>query len=424
MKRRTLLLAVVAAILMALSGCSFPGGELSAMLTPPSLSVGREALTRELNSIIGGDYELIAPKGGSYRTAIIPKDVNGDEKNEAICFFRTAEKIRFLVMENLNDSWRRLAEGESEAASVGQVAFGDLTGDGLSEVIVGWQYLTESEGSYDVYNLHSETAASVQRGLYNHMVVVDGAVDSLVVLNRNAATKSVTASLVGMVENRQVGLVNSVAMNDRSVDYLNILAAKTSAGLPAVYVDEQLENGQILTEILVINEQGRLTNELLNQLNTATLRNSAVHCHDYDGDGIPEVPVEEALPSYQRNGVEENLFLIQWNSFDGTQLSPISHSFVDITEKFMLNYPSNWYKKITVQRSEEYERAYAFRTMDGESIFTIRIFGLSEYSESLGNEGWRKLYSDSDHVYVVYCAPKNRYRVDYAKVYSLFAALG
>lgn len=424
MKKRNRLLPMLLAVLLALGGCAFPGGEMSSMLSPPSLSVGREALTRELNSIIGEDYELIAPKSGSYRTAIISKDVNGDEQNEAICFYRASGKIRFLVMENTAESWRCLSGGESEAASIGQVNFGDLTGDGVAEVIVGWQYLTESEGSYDVYSLLKEQATSVQSGLYNHMVVVEreNDPDGLVVLNRNTATKAVTASLVRR-NDQTISVVNSVAMNERATDYLNILSAETSQGASAVYVDELLENGQVQTEILVINNQGRLTNELFSQLNSATLRNSAIVCRDYDGDGVPEVPVEEALPSYYRNGVEENLFLIQWNTFDGARLSPRSHSFVDITEKFMLNYPAEWYGKITVRRSEKNERAYEFLTMKGKKIFTIQVFGLSEYSETLGNEGWRKLYSDSDHVYVVYCEAKNSYKVDYAKVYSLFTAI-
>ncbi len=423
MKKRSFLLAVVWVLLTVLSGCSLPGGEMSSMLTPPSLSVGREALTRELNSIIGEDYELIAPKGGAYRTAIISRDIDGDEQNEAVCFYSASGKIRFLVMKNQNDIWSCLSKGESEAASIGQVAFADFTGDGLSELIVGWQYLTGSDGSYDVYSLVKQTALSVQSGLYNYMVVAEDEPDLMVVLNRNTATKAVTASLVGLVE-RQIGLVNTVVMNSRSVDYPSILPAITASGQQAVYVDGLTETGQLQTEVLVINEQGRLTNELLNQLNTDTLRNSAVYCTDYDGDGVPEIPVEEALPPYLRNDMEENLFLIRWNEFDGTQLIPGGRSFVDTTEKFMLAYPTEWYGKITVQRSDENERAYRFQTMEGKRIFTIQVFGLSEYSETLGNEGWRKLYSDSDHVYVVFCEPKNSYKVDYAKVYSLFDVIG
>ena len=419
MKKRLFLPIVLWMLLLALGGCSLPGGEMSSMLTPPSLSVGREALTRELNSIIGEDYELIAPKGGAYRTAIISKDINGDDQNEAICFYRSSGKLRFLVMKNQGESWICLSRGESEAASIGQVAFADFTGDRLSELIVGWQYLTGSDGSYDVYSLVKQTAISVQSGLYNHMIVVEQNPNLLVVLNRNAATKAVTASLVGLVD----GLVNTVVMNSRAVDYPNIIAAATTTGQRAVYVDGLTEIGQVQTEVLVINEQGRLTNELLNQLNTETLRSSAVFCADRDGDGIPEIPVEEPLPSYLRNGVEENLFLIRWHEFDGSKLIPGGRSFVDTTEKFMLTYPDGWYGKITVQRSEENERAYRFQTMEGKTIFTIQVFGLSEYSETLGNEGWRKLYSDSDHVYVVYCEPKNAYKVDYAKVYALFDAI-
>ena len=139
-----------------------------------------------------------------------------------------------------------------------------------------------------------------------------------------------------------------------------------------------------------------------------------------DLDGIPEVPSEEALPSYYRNGVQENLYLTRWNTFDGAQLTPKSCSFVEEAEKFILSFPSDWDGKVTVERQADSDRAFAFKTMRGESLFVIRVFALSEYTEELGNAGWRKLYEDSDHVYTVRCEDKNSMKIDYSEVYSLF----
>ncbi|MBQ8894896.1 MAG: VCBS repeat-containing protein [Clostridia bacterium] len=417
MKKRSFLILILILSLL-LTGCSL-GGEVGNLLTPPTMSVGREALTKAIKSAIGENYELVYPQAGSYRTGIVSVDLTGDGMAEAVCFYKAGGKLQFLVMQQIGEEWHRLAKGESEAASVGRVAFGDLNGDGVSEIVVGWQYLTDTDGSYDIYAIRDGKASSIHAGLYTRFVMMESEPDKLFVMSRNSSTKSVTASLVGLKDGA-IGLVNTVAMYGRASDYLAITSAKTAGGLDAVYVDGLLENGQVLTEVLAVNEQGELANELLTQLEVSTLRYTTITCRDVNKDDIPEIPIEEALPAYLRNGVEENLYLIHWNTFDGKSLSPVSHSFVDMTEQFSLDYPEDWYGKVTVERPETGNRSFAFKTMEGELLFTIRVYGISEYSDKLAGTGWRRLYEDSDHVYTVFCENGNSMEINYQRVYGLF----
>ncbi|MBQ8599833.1 MAG: hypothetical protein IJ407_00420 [Clostridia bacterium] len=425
MKNKSFILFILI-ISLFLSGCSMSGEEIRTLLTPPAMSSGREALSQAINAAIGEGYELVYPQAGSYRTGIISVDLTGDKTTEALCFYRPSGKedqLCFLVMENRGESWAMLAKGESEAASVGRVAFGDMDGDGMSEIVVGWQYHADTDGSYDVYTIEDKEAESRYSGLYTRFAMLGDAPNKLAVISRNSATKSVTASLVGLTDGK-IGVVNTVPMYDRTTDYLAIETGKTTAGLPAVYVDSQQENGQCVTEVLSINEEGRLTNELLTQLSTATMRNTAVTCRDVNGDGILEVPREEALPAYTRSGVTENLYLTRWTDYDGKSLTDISASFVDMTEKIMVDFPSSWVGKVTVERGNTADRSFVFKTMKGENLFTVRIFALAEYSNELGETGWRRLYSDSDHICAVYCEPDNSMRINYMQVYGLFSVIG
>ncbi len=420
MKRKTLMTILLAAVLLFSSSCSVFTGELSGMLTPPALSTSRQALTKTLKSVLG-DYELVYPQSGSYRTGIIPVDLNGDQVTEGVCFYKTAGGLGFLALENRQDSWHILGRGKSDAASISRVAFGDLDGDGLSEIIVGWQYLSDSDSSYEVYAMEKGEAISKFTGLFSQMTLLEGAGKSyLVVLNRNSATKAVTAALVGESEG-EIALINTVTMNSRVTSYLSILPGKTSAGDPAVYIDEQLEEGLYGTEVLAINEQGRLTNELLTQLNTPIWRSTGVTCQDVNGDEIPEVPAQMALPAYYRNGLPENLYLVQWSQFDGRTLYAMSYSFVDANEKFTVAWGNDWLGRVTVERSLDADRSFEFKNMEtGELFFTIRVCGNGEYSPELGNEGWRRLYTDSDHIYLVLCQPENSLGIDYLEVFGLF----
>lgn len=419
------ILSFILILVMILSGCAFPGGDTETMLTPPSLGIGRDALTKAMKEIIGEEYELVYPQDGAYRTGVIPVDLNVDGENEAVCFYRLAsgKNLGFLVMQAQADgSWSMIAKGSSTAASVGRVEFGDLNGDGMAEMIVGWHYLSEAEGSYEVFSLGGWKALRHQTGIYSKLILTQDSPSKLIVLSRNSATKAVTASLIGATGN-EIGVINTVAMNDRTTEFLSILSAKTSNGLPAVYVDERLESGQAVTEVLVVNRQGELTNELLNQLNTETLRYTPIVCMDNNADGIPEIPQEEALPSYRRNGVEENLYLINWCTFDGAKLKSTHYSYVDTTEKFIVKFASDWKGKITVERQEKANRAFDFKTIDGEQLFTLRIYALSEYAEDQSDPDWQKLYEDSDHVYSVRINGGNSKGLDYNDIYNAFSVI-
>ena len=417
MKKR-IFLSLILILSLLLTGCSI-GGEMSNLLTPPTMSVGREALTKAIKSVIGDKYELVYPQAGSYRTGIISVDLNGDNVVEAVCFYQSGGKLSFLVMEQKDGGWTLLGKATSEAASVGRVAFGDMDADGVAEIVVGWQYLTDSEGSYDVYSLHSGKAESRYTGLYSRFVMMESTPSRLMVMTRNSTTKSVTASLIGLID-ENIGLVNTVAMYGRTTDYLAIAPGKAHDGRDAVYVDGLLENGQAMTEVLAVNEQGQLTNELLNMPEVSTMRYTAVTCKDVNKDGVPEIPTEEALPGYLRNGVDENLYLVHWNSYDGKGLSTVSRSFVDTTEQFSVDFPEDWFGEVTVERSEATSRSFEFKTEDGNLLFTVRVFGMSEYSDEISATGWRRLHEDSDHVYAVYCEPENPMGVNYQRVYGLF----
>ena len=89
-----------------------------------------------------------------------------------------------------------------------------------------------------------------------------------------------------------------------------------------------------------------------------------------------------------------------------------------------MDLPAEWYGKVTVERSEDTNRSFDFKTTKGEALFTVRIYGLTEYDDELGKAGWLKLYGDSDHVYTVYCHEGNSFGINYQRVYGLFSAIG
>ena len=69
-----------------LSGCSI-GVNVDNMLTPPKLSGQQEQIYQALKDTTGSAISLKYPKSGSYLSAFIVSDIDGDGLDEAIVFY-------------------------------------------------------------------------------------------------------------------------------------------------------------------------------------------------------------------------------------------------------------------------------------------------------------------------------------------------
>ena len=103
--------ALGAALLCCAGGCSITDIGKEDLLRPPK-TMGDEA---EIEALISkaapNGYTLKYPKNGSYRSAIIMHDINGDNVNEAIAFFRekdSAAGVHMLMMCEIDGDWEIL----------------------------------------------------------------------------------------------------------------------------------------------------------------------------------------------------------------------------------------------------------------------------------------------------------------------------
>ena len=76
------------ALLLAfcLTGCSF-GINVDTMLTPPKLSAQQEQIYQALKDAVRSEIRLKYPRRGSYLSAFILADIDGDAAEEAIVFY-------------------------------------------------------------------------------------------------------------------------------------------------------------------------------------------------------------------------------------------------------------------------------------------------------------------------------------------------
>lgn len=102
MKIKKLISAMLfGSMLLCMSGCNISDFSADNLLRPPK-AVGDEAEIEQLIAqTADSGYTLKYPKNGKFRSAIIMTDLDGNESNEAVAFFRNSAEtssVHMLVM--------------------------------------------------------------------------------------------------------------------------------------------------------------------------------------------------------------------------------------------------------------------------------------------------------------------------------------
>ncbi len=382
-----------------LCSCNISSFDTDTLITPPQMNTVNNQILKSISSAIGNSYELIYPSKGNYQTAIVSVELTGDNYNEAVCFYTEGndKTASFIVLESNIGSWSVKSIFKSQATDVDQVEFCDINGDGLKEIIIGWQYLSGEEKALEILGFGSETEMeSVYTGMYNSFITFE---DSVVTISKNTSGKTASATLIGSSAGR-ISILGTVSLNNSISAFVSIKSSVIENGRQSIYLDEQLESLLYTTEVLTVNK-----NEITvtpEEISAKTSRTRACVCTDIDNDGDYEIPFENSLPPYDRNGVTENLVYIDWYSYDGVQTEYINSGYVSVTEQFYFRFPQEWRNKITVQRSDDSDRAVNFYMQaknDNVLMFSIRVFSQQEFTDKTKELGWQSITTANENVY-------------------------
>ena len=403
--RKKIVLAALLSLTLLLSSCKTVGLDSDRLLTPPQMNAADREILSAIDSV-SSSYKLIYPKSGSYQTAVTSVDLTGDDKNEAICFYLDGNNktVSVIVLESIDESWTVKGKSDSRANAVDRVNFCDLNGDGIKEIVIGWQFQSGEEKAIEIFGFGTDTALkSLYTGMYNNFIAFN---DSVVVISRNTSGTTASASLIGR-SGKTVAIVNTVALNNSIVSFVSVQSGQLSDSRRIVYIDEQLKNLMYTTEVLTIEKTGELSRSP-DDISTKTMRTRAYRCLDINDDKLPDIPVEKNFPVYERNNQQENLTYVEWHVYDGTSLEFLKTAYTSLNEQFMIELPKDWIDNITIQRDSDTERAVHFyyigkdnQTVDAAPIpmFSIRVFSQQEYSDTVQSLGWQTISTSSENVY-------------------------
>lgn len=372
---------------LGLCSCSLTDTSIDELMRPPQLSQSRQQVQQAIERILGTSYQLISPSGGNHRSGINLEDLDGDRQNEAICFLTAGDVqlLDVLVLQKSQDGWKQLGRFSSDATAVDKVEFADLNVDGSMELIIGWSYLTGSEKIMEILQLENDDLSSKYKEKYSQFAIAG---KQAVVIDQSADA----ATLLGYHNNKIISL-SSVPIDPQITSFTALTVAETAKGDPAVYMDTQLEEGTYHTEILVINGGKYLENKLFTEEALRVERPYSIRCTDINGDGIPEVP--NTVP--MENG-DVTAYYTTWAAYDGTALATPLITYTSASDQFYLEYPEHWRGKIFVRQDSKMQRLYHFINQKDEILYSLRVFTVTEYTQTDTEDGWITLIESTDKV--------------------------
>ncbi len=383
------LVALILAVLVAMcfSGCNYLLGESENLLQAPKPDATLQSIQKALKvADIKAGYTLKAAKSGSYRSAYITKDINGNGLSEAVVFYAvsegTKETLNFSLLKSKGDEWQVMASTVLGGTDIERVDFGDFNGDGTDELVIAWNIYGAPETRLSVFNLNDLKPVGIFEERYTDFCVYDmdtNDCDDLLIFTIDSIEKIAQCSMYSLSEKGFVEQ-SAVRTDKKATGYKNIRKSAVD-GKPALFVDCTLTDGELFTELITFNS-GKLQAPLYEQSgqsSLATKRNQNILCGDADGDGVVEIPYGTVLPS--GDDKHNALNLIEWRQFVWGQLVLKERCVVSKAQQYKFIISEDWLGSFACSASEYdgidfYEIATKGK---GELVFSLKAISTETY---------------------------------------------
>lgn len=368
--KKVLSVIIVTVILLNLSGCSLNFFSTETLLKPPALSGKSGEVQEAFNKLMSGKTFLLkTPTKGDYKSSFVLYNIDNDEDEEAIVFYTdssTDTTVRIAVLDYVNRKWVLVTDIKGSGSGVYDIAFPDLDGDKLPEIVVSWSLfdtkLTKMLTVYKVAQLknNSFSIETLANEYFNAKAFLD--------LNSNGVNDLVIVYLDDATEvQRSYFRAFSIQNNSSIVKFCEILLDSSITSVSAIHSDEiTLKNDSysrvfldciksdtsMFTEVLSWDVEKLKVKKEISEPSKNTLRNVKLLSQDIDSDGKIEIPVNtkfftgEKVVSVTLSGVVYNFSMVEWKNISDDKASEIFKSVYNPIHSYLFNFP--WSDDVTV----------------------------------------------------------------------------
>ena len=412
MLKKIISLILVFAFVLSLSGCSTANLSEGDLLGPPKPAGEMHKIQKALEKAVKSSVKLKYPTSGEYRSAFILKDLDNNGKNDyCIALYAVGEEasqnIHINVIKNNNGEWISMHDTYYASSNVEMIDFHDFTGDGILDIIVGFNVYSGVDKQVAVYSLEKESLVTRLLEPYDQFLFTDLNGDKekeIFVLNHDAATSSATAKLYTFNKNGITELGSCKL--DGSISSYHVPTETTLAnGQPAILVDAIKGKGLITEAIFIKNNNlfAPFINEASGQ-NILTQRENSISCKDINGDGRLDIPTLRPISGVTGNDVSSS-YVTSWVNYNGTDIFTVSHTIMNYIDGYYLTLPEEYVTSIGINRQTE-ARQRTFYIWNYEEnlpeieLFTIMVVAEDDWKEMPASSGYFELDKDAGYVYL------------------------
>lgn len=440
-------------MLFLLCGCSAAGLDAQTLMMPPTSNSDQQAIQRLLAED-KTNVTYIYPKNGEYRSAIITQSFFGTNSKDALGFVLLDTggiEVKFLSCDN-DGVWRTVSSFKNSATQVDSVYFGDLSGDGINNVIIGWGNTQNNmSAAMSVYSYKNGRMIETQAEKpYGALTLADFDRDGIfeifsihrpIQADGTNEVKSASAEILHLQDGKLVSTA-SAEVDNSIVKYNSIQFGGINNNNFAVVLDGSKADGSMTTQIFSLTETGRLINlpaGVNNENITSPLHRPAgvnvVSC-DIDNDGMLEFPSATLLPATKDNvNLDSTSFLVQWQRLNvkSADYSIVDTTLINTAEGYMFSVPDELIGKLTAINNLQTKTVtyYTISTQDGSEpllnspLFNIRVFTQSSWEQRGIPAGYEILLERNDLIFgISYEKTDKSYKMAMIQIINSFRTYG
>ncbi len=356
--KKLLLRLISGAAALCMTGCSI-GINVDAMLTPPKLSAQQEQIYQALRDTTGSDIRLKYPKKGTYLSAFIVTDIDGDASEEAIVFYEkngiaaTDTGLRINILDCIDGEWLSICDRSADGSEIEKVVISKLGTNDRINIIVGYSTSNQSEKYLSVYSYaddYLEQTLSHSYALFDVASSGSGTENpDLILLDAATAAEDPAYAAVYRLEEDGRYHEYRCSFRDRYTDYTQLSYGKLPDGRVTLYVDAATGTSNLQTEILCF-EDGQLSNllERCGYKVEDTVRRAGLACTDIDSDGVPEIPVQVAFPGYEDAADSDKIRQTRWKAMQEPRVYTEYYSYYSAGDGYAFLLPEAWRNHVSV----------------------------------------------------------------------------
>jgi len=388
-KKKKIIIAIfVLTVVVLLTGClRITADELYSL---PQVSEEYLRLQAHINVLLSQGAEFAPPTRGPNRQSVQLVDLSGSGTNEVIAFFSIpAESVLKIYIFELIDGDYTIADTiEGVGTEIESVRYVDMDGDGVMEIVVGWQmgsalrYMSIYSLEYSPEGFHNVPIVSGVE--YTEISAFDlsrDGTDDIIVLRMPAQDAGAVAEIYSLMQDGEV--VREEARLSSGIESISrILTGRLIDDTPAMFIDSEgmFENGSLVTDILAFY-RGSFSNislKMTSGVSEDTVRYRMASA-DINKDGIIKVPALRLLVTQS----ETEYFAIDWYTFRSTgQINLALTTYHNNFDEWFLILPRDWREKVSVRREDAVpgERTIIFSYFtdpDGFHEDFLKIYKLS-----------------------------------------------